>query len=97
MIKNFKKFLRKDINLYYKNSKFKSQNFQIPAAAIFKKIAAAFSITNCHSEHFLSVILSETKNPIHSKNPTVILSAIFIVILSILFSVILSASEESPE
>jgi len=45
MIKNFKKFLRKDINLYYKNSKFKSQNFQIPAAAIFKKIAAAFSIT----------------------------------------------------
>jgi len=53
MIKNFKKFLRKDINLYYKNSKFKSQNFQIPAAAIFKKIAAAFSITNCHSEHFI--------------------------------------------
>jgi len=52
--------------LNYKNSKVKSQNFKIPdfkipaAAIFFKKIAAASSITNYHSEHFIfchSVIL----------------------------------------
>jgi len=45
--------------LNYKNSKVKSQNFKIPdfkipaAAIFFKKIAAASSITNYHSEHFI--------------------------------------------